>query len=249
MAAMPLRCHRSSVSNATRALRRNCNTLSGFLISARLPKHWLTSAGCAGRAEVTHPSSDSTAAHPYGAAPRRPRPRARCRSAAGSAPLAGLMRIARDGCDLFLSDMHLGNRGCQSDRLSDFLRNHEAETIYLVGDIVDGWRLGSKWYWPPAHNDVAGIDEFQPGQNAQQRRLARTGRPEQGKELACRHRQAHAVECRHSAVGFAHVAQFHAHKSAPARRPIRHSSSSFIASVNRARSDNSAATVNAPTQS
>ena len=58
---------------------------------------------------------------------------------------------------LFLSDMHLGNRGCQSDRLSDFLRNHEAETIYLVGDIVDGWRLGSKWYWPPAHNDVVQI--------------------------------------------------------------------------------------------
>ena len=58
---------------------------------------------------------------------------------------------------LFLSDMHLGNRGCQSDRLIDFLRNHEAETVYLVGDIVDGWRLGSKWYWPPAHNDVVQI--------------------------------------------------------------------------------------------
>jgi len=58
---------------------------------------------------------------------------------------------------LFLSDMHLGSRGCQSDRLLDFLRNHEGETIYLVGDIVDGWRLGSKWYWPVAHNDVLQI--------------------------------------------------------------------------------------------
>ena len=58
---------------------------------------------------------------------------------------------------LFLSDMHLGSRGCQSDRLADFLRNHEAETIYLVGDIVDGWRLGSKWYWPSTHNEIVQI--------------------------------------------------------------------------------------------
>jgi UDP-2,3-diacylglucosamine pyrophosphatase LpxH len=58
---------------------------------------------------------------------------------------------------LFLSDMHLGSRGCQSDRLADFLRNHEAETIYLVGDIVDGWQLGSKWYWPSTHNEIVQI--------------------------------------------------------------------------------------------
>jgi UDP-2,3-diacylglucosamine pyrophosphatase LpxH len=58
---------------------------------------------------------------------------------------------------LFLSDMHLGSRGCQSERLVDFLNNHEAETIYLVGDIVDGWRLGSKWYWPAAHDHIVQI--------------------------------------------------------------------------------------------
>jgi UDP-2,3-diacylglucosamine pyrophosphatase LpxH len=58
---------------------------------------------------------------------------------------------------LFLSDMHLGSRGCQSERLFDFLRNHEADTVYLVGDIVDGWRLGSKWYWPAAHNEILQI--------------------------------------------------------------------------------------------
>jgi UDP-2,3-diacylglucosamine pyrophosphatase LpxH len=39
---------------------------------------------------------------------------------------------------LFLSDVHLGTRGCQAEPLLDFLRRHEAETIYLVGDIVDG---------------------------------------------------------------------------------------------------------------
>jgi UDP-2,3-diacylglucosamine pyrophosphatase LpxH len=55
---------------------------------------------------------------------------------------------------LFISDVHLGARGCQAELLLDFLRYHDADTIYLVGDIVDGWRLRSSWYWPQAHNDV-----------------------------------------------------------------------------------------------
>jgi len=55
---------------------------------------------------------------------------------------------------LFLSDIHLGCNGCQADLLLDFLRFHDAETIYLVGDIIDGWRLRRGWYWPQAHNDV-----------------------------------------------------------------------------------------------
>lgn len=55
---------------------------------------------------------------------------------------------------LFLSDIHLGTRGCRADLLLDFLKHHEADTIYLVGDIVDGWRLKRGWYWPQAHNDV-----------------------------------------------------------------------------------------------
>lgn len=55
---------------------------------------------------------------------------------------------------LFLSDVHLGTRGCQAQHLLDFLKIHEAETIYLVGDIVDGWRLKQSWYWPQQHNDV-----------------------------------------------------------------------------------------------
>ena len=55
---------------------------------------------------------------------------------------------------LFISDVHLGARGCQADRLLDFLRYHDADTIYLVGDIVDGWALRSSWYWPQRHNDV-----------------------------------------------------------------------------------------------
>ncbi len=55
---------------------------------------------------------------------------------------------------LFLSDFHLGTRGCQVRPLLNFLQNHDAETIYLVGDIIDGWRLQARWYWPDSHNDV-----------------------------------------------------------------------------------------------
>src|SRR6266849_213741 len=54
---------------------------------------------------------------------------------------------------LFISDVHLGARGSQAERLLDFLRGHDADTIYLVGDIVDGWALQSSWYWPQSHND------------------------------------------------------------------------------------------------
>jgi UDP-2,3-diacylglucosamine pyrophosphatase LpxH len=55
---------------------------------------------------------------------------------------------------LFVSDLHLGTKGCQAELLLDFLRHYDADTIYLVGDIIDGWRLKSGWYWPQAHNDV-----------------------------------------------------------------------------------------------
>jgi UDP-2,3-diacylglucosamine pyrophosphatase LpxH len=55
---------------------------------------------------------------------------------------------------IFLSDIHLGTRGCQAELLLDFLKNNECEHLYLVGDIVDGWRLKRWWYWPQAHNDV-----------------------------------------------------------------------------------------------
>lgn len=55
---------------------------------------------------------------------------------------------------IFLSDIHLGSRGCQAELLLDFLSQYDAETIYLVGDIVDGWRLKRGWHWPQSHNDV-----------------------------------------------------------------------------------------------
>lgn len=55
---------------------------------------------------------------------------------------------------LFISDLHLGMRACRADMILDFLRWHDADTIYLVGDIVDGWQLRRDWYWPQPHNDV-----------------------------------------------------------------------------------------------
>ena len=55
---------------------------------------------------------------------------------------------------IWLSDIHLGTPGCQAYFLLDFLRTHQADTLYLVGDILDGWQLQKGWYWPQAHNDV-----------------------------------------------------------------------------------------------
>jgi UDP-2,3-diacylglucosamine pyrophosphatase LpxH len=61
---------------------------------------------------------------------------------------------ARKFRTLFLSDIHLGSKGAKAEYLIDFLRHNEADTIYLVGDIVDGWRLRRSWHWPQSHNDV-----------------------------------------------------------------------------------------------
>ncbi|MGF9691509.1 UDP-2,3-diacylglucosamine diphosphatase [Rhizobium sp. 0TCS1.26] len=55
---------------------------------------------------------------------------------------------------LFISDIHLGSKAAKTDFLLDFLRHHEAQTLVLVGDIVDGWRLKRSWYWPQGCNDV-----------------------------------------------------------------------------------------------
>ncbi|MEN3971941.1 UDP-2,3-diacylglucosamine diphosphatase [Sphingomicrobium sp. XHP0235] len=55
---------------------------------------------------------------------------------------------------VFVSDTHLGTKGCQADMLLDFLRSIDCDTLYLVGDIVDGWQLRKGWYWPSLHNDV-----------------------------------------------------------------------------------------------
>ena len=55
---------------------------------------------------------------------------------------------------VWISDVHLGTRGCNAELLIDFLDHVDSDTMYLVGDIIDGWRLKKKVYWPAAHNDI-----------------------------------------------------------------------------------------------
>lgn len=55
---------------------------------------------------------------------------------------------------LFISDIHLGTKACQAKAFLDFLRCHDAPKIYLVGDIIDFWRIRRGIYWPQSHNDV-----------------------------------------------------------------------------------------------
>lgn len=55
---------------------------------------------------------------------------------------------------IWISDTHLGTPGCQAELLLDFLKSTDCETLYLVGDIIDGWQLRKGWYWPPRHNDI-----------------------------------------------------------------------------------------------
>lgn len=55
---------------------------------------------------------------------------------------------------VWISDVHLGTRGCNATMLIDFLDHVDSETMYLVGDIIDGWALKKRFYWPDAHNDI-----------------------------------------------------------------------------------------------
>jgi UDP-2,3-diacylglucosamine pyrophosphatase LpxH len=55
---------------------------------------------------------------------------------------------------IWISDFHLGTRACKASALLSFLRNYEAETLYLVGDIVDSWNAGPSWFWSAAQKAV-----------------------------------------------------------------------------------------------
>jgi len=55
---------------------------------------------------------------------------------------------------IWISDVHLGTRGCKAEFLLDFLRHTDSARLYLIGDIVDGWRMRRAWYWHQTHNDV-----------------------------------------------------------------------------------------------
>ena len=70
------------------------------------------------------------------------------------APRAAARPASRRVRAIFISDVHLGTPGCKADYLIDFLRHHEADWLYLVGDVIDGWALKGRFYWHQTHNDV-----------------------------------------------------------------------------------------------
>ena len=86
-------------------------------------------------------SADTLANIPPAATPRR-RPPAR------STPEVHRYRA------VWISDFHLGTRGCRAERLLDFLTRVHCDTLYLVGDVIDAWALKKAWYWPASHTDV-----------------------------------------------------------------------------------------------
>lgn len=56
---------------------------------------------------------------------------------------------------IFISDIHLGTSDCKADILCDFLKHNSANTVYLVGDIIDGWKIQrNRWKWKKSHNNV-----------------------------------------------------------------------------------------------
>lgn len=76
-----------------------------------------------------------------------------------------MLPVGRDVCEddymqplqyraIFLSDIHLGTRGAQGAFLFDFLTHTRSEYLYLVGDILDLWKMKNGWYWPRVNNDI-----------------------------------------------------------------------------------------------
>jgi len=55
---------------------------------------------------------------------------------------------------VWVSDVHLGTAGCKAEHLVEFLKGHTCDTLYLVGDIIDGWKLKNHFYWPQEHTNV-----------------------------------------------------------------------------------------------
>jgi len=55
---------------------------------------------------------------------------------------------------IFISDVHLGSKGAKAEFLAEFLKYNHCEKLYLVGDIIDGWRLKKRIFWPQTHTNV-----------------------------------------------------------------------------------------------
>lgn len=66
-------------------------------------------------------------------------------------PIGNMRRHYRT---IWISDLHLGTRGCQAEALISFLKAHSCDHLYLVGDIIDGWRMRRNAFWPQSHINV-----------------------------------------------------------------------------------------------
>ena len=69
-------------------------------------------------------------------------------------PLPPHLRPVLEARSVWISDVHLGTRDARADALLEMLASLKAGTVYLVGDIIDGWQLRKRWYWPPSHDRV-----------------------------------------------------------------------------------------------
>ena len=99
---------------------------------------------------VTHPLTALAPGVPSVASARAGLPPTTWGGDDDDAPLKRKLRFR----SVWISDTHLGTAGCNAELLLDFLKSIQPETLYLVGDIIDGWRLKRGWYWPPRHNDI-----------------------------------------------------------------------------------------------
>ena len=56
---------------------------------------------------------------------------------------------------IFVSDVHLGTKDCKAEQLNNFLKHNSCDTLYLVGDIIDAWKIQqNKWRWKQSHTNV-----------------------------------------------------------------------------------------------
>src|SRR6202012_637210 len=75
-------------------------------------------------------------------------------AAAAKSPPVFRTRPPKQHRTIFISDTHLGTRGCKAEALADFLAHNDCDTLYMVGDIVDGWQMKRKWFWTDAQSQV-----------------------------------------------------------------------------------------------
>ena len=106
---------------------------------------------------------------------------------------------------IFLSDIHLGTRGCQAESLIAFLRHYEAEHLFLLGDIIDFWAMNRGIHWTPAQNTVV------------QKILRRARHGEKVMLIPGNHDEA-LREYVGAKFGDIHVAAEHVHETADGRR-------------------------------